>query len=316
MDYLVTGGAGFIGSHLAASLVEQGAGVRVLDDFSTGKRENLAPLLGKIDLVEGDVADPRICARACGGVRFVLHHAALPSVPKSIADPVSSHRANVDGTFNMLVAARDAGVRRFVYAASSSAYGESPTLPKTESMPTQPLSPYAVQKLAGENYCRVFAEVYGLETLSMRYFNIFGPRQDPASQYAAAIPAFVTAILADQSPTVYGDGEQTRDFTYIENVIKANLAAVEATRTHGEVLNIACGEPVTVNAIIREINTILGKDVQPEHVTPRPGDIEHSWADISLAAEKISYKPAVPFAEGLRRTIAWYAETRGLQRNA
>lgn len=309
MDYLVTGGAGFIGSHLAASLVEQGAGVRVLDNFSTGKRENLAPILGKIDLVEGDITDPRICAHACAGVRFVLHQAALPSVPKSIADPVSSHRTNVDGTFNMLVAARDAGVRRFVFAASSSAYGESPTLPKTESMPTQPLSPYAVQKLAGENYCRVFAEVYGLETLSMRYFNVFGPRQDPASQYAAAIPAFVTAIIGDRPPTVYGDGEQTRDFTYIENVIKANLAAARATKTHGEVLNIACGEPVTVNAIIREINTILGKDVRPEYVAQRPGDIKHSWADISLAAEKIGFAPAIPLAEGLRRTIVWYRTT-------
>ena len=309
MDYLVTGGAGFIGSHLATSLVEQGAGVRVLDNFSTGKRENLAPILGKIDLVEGDITDPRICAHACAGVRFVLHQAALPSVPKSIADPVSSHRTNVDGTFNMLVAARDAGVRRFVFAASSSAYGESPTLPKTESMPTQPLSPYAVQKLAGENYCRVFAEVYGLETLSMRYFNVFGPRQDPASQYAAAIPAFVTAIIADRPPTVYGDGEQTRDFTYIENVIKANLAAARATKTHGEVLNIACGEPVTVNAIIREINTILGKDVRPEYVAQRPGDIKHSWADISLAAEKIGFAPAIPLAEGLRRTIVWYRTT-------
>lgn len=309
MDYLVTGGAGFIGSHLAASLVEQGAGVRVLDNFSTGKRENLAPILGKIDLVEGDITDPRICAHACAGVRFVLHQAALPSVPKSIADPVSSHRTNVDGTFNMLLAARDAGVRRFVFAASSSAYGESPALPKTESMPTQPLSPYAVQKLAGENYCRVFAEVYGLETLSMRYFNVFGPRQDPASQYAAAIPAFVTAIIGDRPPTVYGDGEQTRDFTYIENVIKANLAAVEATKTHGEVLNIACGDPVTVNAIIREINAILGKDVRPEYVAQRPGDIKHSWADISLAAEKIGFAPAIPLAEGLRRTIVWYRTT-------
>lgn len=309
MDYLVTGGAGFIGSHLTASLVEQGAGVRVLDNFSTGKRENLAPILGKIDLVEGDITDPRICAHACAGVRFVLHQAALPSVPKSIADPVSSHRTNVDGTFNMLVAARDAGVRRFVFAASSSAYGESPALPKTESMPTQPLSPYAVQKLAGENYCRVFAEVYGLETLSMRYFNVFGPRQDPASQYAAAIPAFVTAIIGDRPPTVYGDGEQTRDFTYIENVIKANLAAARATKTHGEVLNIACGEPVTVNAIIREINTILGKDVRPEYVAQRPGDIKHSWADISLAAEKIGFAPAIPLAEGLRRTIVWYRTT-------
>ena len=306
MEYLVTGGAGFIGSHLVERLIELGAAVRVLDNFSTGKRENLAPFRDAIDLIEGDIADPEICARACRGVGVVLHQAALPSVPKSIADPVSSHRTNVEGTFNLLMAARDAGVRRFIYAASSSAYGETPTLPKVESMPAQPLSPYAVHKLTGEYYCSVFAGCFGVQTLSLRYFNVFGPRQDPASQYAAAIPAFVTAILRDKPPTIYGDGEQTRDFTYIENVIRANLLAAKAPETRGEVINVACGEHVTVNEIIKEINTLLGKDVKPEYVAPRPGDIKHSWADITLASKVIGFEPVVGFAEGLRRAIDWY----------
>ncbi|MBN2563164.1 MAG: SDR family oxidoreductase [Phycisphaerae bacterium] len=308
MEYLVTGGAGFIGSHLVENLVGQGAGVRVVDNFATGKRENLAPFLRKIELLEGDIADPRICVQACAGVRVVLHEAALPSVPKSIADPVASHRANIEGTFNLLLAARDAGVRRFVYAASSSAYGETPTLPKVESMPAQPLSPYAVQKLTCEDYCSVFAKCYGLQTLSMRYFNVFGPRQDPASQYAAAIPAFVAAILRDEPPTVYGDGEQTRDFTHIDNVIQANLLAVRAPETHGEIINVACGGHLTVNAVIKEINKLLGKDVEPTYLAARPGDIQHSWADISLASRVIGYEPIVDFAEGLRRAIDWYAK--------
>lgn len=311
MEYLVTGGAGFIGSHLVERLVERGSKVRVLDNFATGKRENLAPLLDKIELIEGDVTDPATCARACEGVRVVLHQAALPSVPKSITDPVSSHRTNVNGTFNMLLAARDAAVHRFIYAASSAAYGESPTLPKVEAMPSQSLSPYAAQKIAGEQYCTAFARSYGLQTLSMRYFNVFGPRQDPASQYAAAIPAFVTAILRGEPPTIYGDGEQTRDFTYIENVVQANLLAAEAGKTDGEVINVACGERVSVNAVIREINNLLGKDVKPEHVAPRAGDILHSWADVRLAAEVIGFKPVVPFAEGLKRAINWYVENPG-----
>jgi UDP-glucose 4-epimerase len=310
MDCLVTGGGGFIGSHLVEGLVERGHSVRVLDNFATGKRENVAPWLGKIELLEGDITDPRMCARACGGIEVVFHLAALPSVPKSVADPVSTHRTNTDGTFNMLVAAREAGVRRFAYSASSSAYGESPTLPKVESMPVQPLSPYAVQKLTGEFYCSAFAKCYGLQTISMRYFNVFGPRQDPASQYAAAIPAFVTAILNDQPPTVFGDGEQTRDFTYIENAVRANLLAAEASATNGQVVNVACGEHVTVNAIIREINRLLGKNVQPVYDPPRVGDIKDSWADITLAGRVIGYSPTVPFAEGLRRTVEWYAGNR------
>jgi len=311
MDYLVTGGAGFIGSHLVERLVRDGASVRVVDNFSTGKRGNIAPFMDKIELIEGDITNPTVCAKACLGVDVVLHEAALPSVPKSVADPVTPHRANVDGTFNMLLAAKDAGVRRFIYAASSSAYGETPTLPKVETMPSQPLSPYAVQKLTGENYCGAFARCYGMQTLCVRYFNVFGPRQDPTSQYAAAIPAFITAILDDHPPTIYGDGEQTRDFTFVDNVVQANLLAARAPQVKGETVNVACGEHVTVNAICSEINRLLGKKVRPTYVPPRPGDIKHSWADISLAERLIGYRPTVSFAEGLRRTIHWYAETAG-----
>ncbi len=311
MTYLVTGGAGFIGSHLAARLVEQGRRVRVLDNFSTGKPGNMAAFRERIDLIEGSITDPETCRRACDGVEIVLHEAALPSVPKSVADPVSSHLTNIDGTFNMLMASRDAGVRRFVYAASSSAYGDTPTLPKVESIPPDPLSPYGVQKLTGEQYCTVFARCFGLQTLSIRYFNVFGPRQDPTSQYAAAIPAFVSAILEDRPPTVYGDGEQTRDFTFVENVVHANLLAASAPETHGEVINIACGERITVNAVIEQINTLLGKAVPSKHVDERPGDIKHSWADISLAERVIGFRPVVSFAEGLRRAIDWYTQNLG-----
>ena len=305
MEYLVTGGAGFIGSHLVERLVNDGRRVRVLDNFLTGKRENLAPFSNQIYLVEGDMADPAVCQRACQGVRVILHEAALPSVPKSVADPVASHRSNVQGTFNMLVAARDAKVERFIYAGSSSAYGESETLPKVESMTPSPLSPYAVQKLTGEYYCTAFARCYGMSTLTIRYFNVFGPRQDPKSQYAAAIPAFITAIAEDRAPTVYGDGEQTRDFTYIDNVIEANLLAVK-TSTRGEVINVACGESISINAIIQAINAELGKNIRPNYVAPRPGDIKHSWADVRLADKVIGFRPNVPFRDGLRRAIAWY----------
>lgn len=306
MDYLVTGGAGFIGSHLVHRLVQLGCRVRVLDNFSTGKRSNLAEVEGRFEMIEGDMADPAIARRACEGVDVVLHQAAIPSVPKSVADPAASHRANVEGTFQLLVAARDAKVRRFVYAGSSSAYGESARLPKVESMPTDPLSPYAVQKLTGEYYCRAFYRCYGLQTLTMRYFNVFGPRQDPTSQYAAAIPAFITAIHANRSPTVYGDGEQTRDFTFIDNVVEANLLAAKAEKTSGEVINIACGSRITVNEIIAEINKFLGKNVKPDYVSQRPGDIRHSSADIRLAEQVIGYRPVVQFFDGLRRAIDWY----------
>ncbi len=308
MEYLVTGGAGFIGSHLVERLVKDGCRVRVLDNFVTGKHENLAPFADRIELIEGDMADLAVCQRACRGIRVVLHEAALPSVPKSVADPVASHRSNIDGTFNMLVAANDAKVQRFIYAGSSSAYGESETLPKVESMTPSPLSPYAVQKLTGEYYCTAFARCYGLQTLTIRYFNVFGPRQDPESQYAAAIPAFITAIAENRPPTVYGDGEQTRDFTYIENIIEANLLAVKARQTRGEVINVACGESISINAIIKEINAVMGKNIRPNYVASRPGDIKHSWADITLASKVIGFKPIVAFRDGLHKAIDWYTK--------
>jgi nucleoside-diphosphate-sugar epimerase len=304
--FLVTGGAGFIGSSICRRLVEEGAFVRVVDNLLTGKRANLATILDRIEFVEADMGDPEIARAAMKDIDVVLHQGALPSVPRSVDDPAASHRHCVDATFTLLLAARDAGIQRFVYAASSSAYGDTPTLPKVETMPTAPLSPYAVGKLVGEYYGSVFAKVFGLQTISLRYFNVFGPHQDPASQYAAAIPAFVTAILKDQPPTVYGDGEQSRDFTYIDNVIQANLLAARAAETHGEVVNIACGEAVTVNAIIERINELLGKDVKPIYAPPRPGDVKHSLADITAARDLIGFEPVVPFREGLERSIDWY----------
>jgi nucleoside-diphosphate-sugar epimerase len=306
--FLVTGGAGFIGSHLATALVERGDDVRVLDNFATGKRSNLDHIEGKFELMEGDLRVPEDCARACKGVEIVLHQGAVPSVPLSVENPVPSHDANINGTFNILQAARDAGVRRLMFAASSSAYGENPQSPKVETMATMPLSPYAVQKLTGEYYLRVFYECYGLETLALRYFNVFGPRQDPKSQYAAAIPAFVTSVMRGESPTIYGDGEQTRDFSYIDNVVHANLLAADAPEVHGEVVNIACGESISVNQVNALINELLGKDVTSNHVDPRAGDVRHSLADLTLAKKLIGYEPVVPFKEGLSRAIEWYRD--------
>ncbi len=305
-NYLVTGGAGFIGSHLATHLVEEGHAVRILDDFSSGKRANLAHIDGSIELIEGDIRDARQCVEACRDIEVVFHEAAIPSVPLSVDDPVASHDANINGTFNVLMAARDCKCRRVVYAASSAAYGDTPTSPKHESITPEPLSPYAVQKLTGEYYARAFYECFGLETLSVRYFNVFGPRQDPKSHYAAAIPAFVTSILAGQSPTIYGDGEQTRDFTFIDNVVHGNVLAANAPTARGECVNVACGEQVSVNAVIARINELLGTDVQPNHVASRAGDVRHSVADISLAARLINYEPKVLFEEGLRRAIDYY----------
>jgi len=304
--FLVTGGAGFIGSNICRRLVKEGCFVRVVDNLLTGKRSNLAPIMDKIEFVEADMGEPEVARQVCHGIDVILHEGALPSVPRSVDDPALTHRHCIDATFTMLMAARDARVKRFVYAASSSAYGDTPTLPKVETMAPSPLSPYAVGKLVGEYYCSVFSGVFGLQTIALRYFNVFGPHQDPASQYAAAIPAFVTAILRDKPPTIYGDGGQSRDFTYIDNVVEANLLAARAKETHGEVVNCACGEAVTVNAIIRAINELLGKNVRPNYVPSRPGDVKHSLADITAARKLIGYKPVVLFHEGLEKSIDWY----------
>jgi len=306
--YLVTGGAGFIGSNICRCLVKEGYFVRVVDNLLTGKKSNLEPIMDKIDFVEADMGDPEVAHSVMQGIDVVLHEGAIPSVPRSVDDPASTHRHCVDATFTLLMAARDAQVKRFVYAASSSAYGDTPTLPKVETMAPSPLSPYAVGKLVGEYYCSVFSSVFGLETIALRYFNVFGPHQDPASQYAAAIPAFVTAILRDQPPTIYGDGEQTRDFTYIDNVVEANLLAARAKETRGQVINVACGEAITVNAIILAINELLGKNVRPNYVPSRPGDVKHSLADITAARTLIGFKPVVLFREGLEKSIHWYRE--------
>lgn len=304
--YLVTGGAGFIGSHLTTALVKRGEAVRVLDNFATGKRENLDPIIKQIELVEGDLRNPDDCLRACSGIDIIFHEGAVPSVPKSVQDPVTSHQANIDGTFNLLEAARISKCRRIVFAASSSAYGDAVALPKREDQLPVPLSPYGVQKLAGEMYLKAYYECFGLETISLRYFNVFGPRQDPKSQYAAAIPAFVTSILADRSPIVYGDGEQTRDFTYIDNVVHANLMASEAPKICGQCVNIACGDRISINRIIARINECLGKNVPIRYEPTRAGDVKHSLADISLAKQIIGYEPQISFDEGLKRSIDWY----------
>jgi len=306
--FLVTGGAGFIGSNICKKLVSQGCFVRVVDNLLTGKKSNLADVMDKIEFIQADMGDSEVAQSAMKDIEVVLHQGALPSVPLSVDNPADTHRHCVDATFTLLLAARDAGVRRFVYAASSSAYGDTPTLPKVETMPPSPLSPYAVAKLVGEYYCSVFSQVFGLETISLRYFNVFGPQQDPTSQYAAAIPAFVTAILKDKPPTIYGDGQQSRDFTYIDNVVVANLLAAQAKHTKGEVINVACGQAVTVNEIIDMINNLLDKNVKPTYTPPRPGDVKHSIADITAAKKLINFKPVVSFDEGLSLAIDWYRD--------
>jgi UDP-glucose 4-epimerase len=304
--FLVTGGAGFIGSNICKELVRQGCFVRVLDNLLTGKKNNIAGIMDKIEFIQADMGDPNVARSAVKGIDIVLHQGALPSVPKSVDDPASTHKHCVDATFTMLMAARDAKVKRFVYAASSSAYGDTPALPKVETMPVSPLSPYAVGKLVGEYYCSVFSGVFGLETISLRYFNVFGPNQDPKSQYAAAIPAFVTSILNNQPPTIYGDGQQSRDFTYVDNVVHANILAARAKKTAGQVVNIACGYAVTVNEIIDMINRNLGKNVKPLYVEARAGDVKHSLADITVAKNLIGYQPKVSFEEGLKLAVEWY----------
>lgn len=305
--YLVTGGAGFIGSNLVEALVERGHSVRVLDDLSTGKRANLAPWLDRIELHEASLVDLGACRRAVEGVEYVLHQGALPSVPKSMKQPIETNAVNVTGTLNLLVAARDAGARRVVYAASSSAYGDTPTLPKVETMPAAPKSPYAIQKHTGELYCRMFTEGFGLETVALRYFNIFGPRQDPTSFYSAVIPKFIAACLRDEAPTIHGDGETSRDFTYVDNVVAANLLACEAPKeAAGRVMNIACGERITLNELARVVREAVGRGQPPSHGPERPGDVRHSLADISLARGLIGYAPVIRFSEGIQRTVAHY----------
>ncbi len=311
--YAVTGGAGFIGSHVVERLLREGRRVRAVDDFSSGKRENLesaraaAGGAGDLEILEGTLADPDFARRAVEGASFVLHQAAVPSVPRSVAEPLRTHAANATGTLNVLQASRESGVRRFVYASSSSAYGDTPTLPKIESMPTSPLSPYAIQKLAGEQYARVFHALYGLPTVSLRYFNVFGPRQDPKSEYAAVIPKFITAIARGARPTIYGDGGQTRDFCFVDNTVDANLLACTAGESAlGRAYNVACARRVSLLDLVRLINEILGTSVAPLHAEARPGDVRHSLADISAAKDQLGYEVKVDLEAGLRRTVAWF----------
>lgn len=305
-NVLVTGGAGFIGSHLTTALVERGHRVCVMDNLTTGHRENLSHLGDRLDMVEADLREFDACRRVCRDREFVFHQAAIPSVPKSVDNPPASHETNADGTFNLLRAAVAEKVRRVIYAASSSAYGDAEVSPKHENLRPEPLSPYAVQKLLGEHYNRAFYECFELETISLRYFNVFGARQDPASQYAAAIPAFVTALLKGESPVVYGDGQQTRDFTYIDNVVHGNLLAMEVAHTQGETVNIACGEAISVNEVIAEINRALGTNIAPRYEPRRPGDVKHSRAAIERAKELLGYEPVLTFGAGLRRAIDYY----------
>ena len=306
--YLVTGGAGFIGSHLAEELVKRGHRVRVADSLVTGRRSNLDHIPG-VEFLEGDLAGIDFAHRAADGVEFVLHQAAIPSVPRSVKDPITSNRANVDATLNILVAARDAGVKRVVFAGSSSAYGDTPTLPKREDMPARPLSPYALQKVIGEQYLQLFTTLYGLETVSTRYFNVFGPRQDPSSPYSGVISVFATALLEGRPPTIYGDGEQTRDFTYVANVVDGVLRACEAPGASGEVINVATSGRISLNALFDEMRRLIGADVKPIYAEPRAGDVRDSQADISKARDLLGYKPAISFEEGLRRTVEWYRST-------
>jgi nucleoside-diphosphate-sugar epimerase len=305
--YLVTGAAGFIGRSIAAALLARGESVRGVDNFITGKQANLVSL-GAMEFVEGDLRDPAVCAAACAGVEVVFHEAALASVPRSVADPVATNECCVNATLNVLVAARSAGVRRVIYAGSSSAYGDTPTLPKHEGMLPNPISPYAVAKLAGEHYMRAFTRVYGLETVTLRYFNVFGPYQDPTSHYSGVLAIFCRRMLAGEQPTVYGDGEQSRDFTYIDNVVKGNLlaAAAPAEKVSGRVMNLATGSRITLNDTFKILRELTGYSGEPAYAPARSGDIRDSLAEIRLAKELLGYEPAVDFREGLRRTVDWY----------
>jgi UDP-glucose 4-epimerase len=306
---LVTGGAGFIGSGIVRALLSRGDKVRVLDNFFSGKRENLAEVAGDIELIEGDIRSEADLERALAGVELVFHEAAIPSVPRSLVEPLQNHEANATATLKLLIAAKKAGVRRVVYAASSSAYGDTPTLPKIESMRPSPLSPYAVSKLAGEHYCQIFATAYGLETVALRYFNVFGARQDPKSEYAAVIPRFITAALAGQGVTIFGDGEQSRDFCYIDNTVEANLKAGDApaAKVSGQMVNVACGAATTLNQVVGLLGEITGKKIPVAYEPARVGDVKHSLADITEAKTRLGYAGAISFREGLERTVKWYA---------
>ena len=306
MKYLVTGGAGFIGSNIVEELLNRGESVRVLDNFSTGKRENLKEFEKDIELIEGDIRSYPIVKQAVTGIDIVLHQAALSSVPGSINDPITSNEVNIGGTLNMLDASKDAGVKKFIFASSSAIYGDDPELPKHEGMTPNPLSPYAVSKLAGENYCRVFSKIYGLETVCLRYFNVFGPKQDPDSEYSAVIPKFIKLITNNQQPIIYGDGKQSRDFIYVDNVVEANLLAASAECKAGVVMNCACNDQIELNYLIEQINKLLGKNINPVYAEHRNGDIKHSFANITLIKNNLGFEPKIKFSEGIQKTVNYF----------
>ena len=308
--YLITGGAGFIGSHLVRELLRRRQKVRVLDNFSTGKKDNLHGCLDRVELIRGDVRDFSVVRRAVRGTDYVLHQAALASVPRSIDHPLETNQVNVEGTLNLLQAARESGTKRFVLASSSSVYGTSPQLPKRESARPRPISPYAISKFTGEQYCRVFFQLYGLQTFCLRYFNVFGPRQDPNSQYAAVIPKFILALLNGKRPVIYGDGRQSRDFSFVSNVVQANILACRTQLAGGQVFNVACGRRYTIDDLAARLSRILGFRDEPVHADPRPGDVRHSLADITRARKMLGYRPQVSFQEGLERTVAWFRRSR------
>jgi UDP-glucose 4-epimerase len=306
--YLVTGGAGFIGSHICEALVKRGDRVRVIDNLMTGYRHNLTHLENQVEFIEASITDEKAVGQAMEGVKFVFHQGAIPSVPRSVKDPRLNHDANVNGTFNVLMAAREAGVKRVMFAASSSAYGETEVLPKVETMMPSPLSPYAAAKLMCEYYCQTFTRVYGLETVCLRYFNVFGPRQDPTSPYSGVISKFITSLLTGQTPVIFGDGEQSRDFTYVDNVVQANLKAAESSEASGRVINIAVGERITLNNLLAELQKIIGTNLTPQYEPTRAGDVKHSLADVTLAKKYLGVEKLVPLTEGLRRTVEWYKQ--------
>ncbi len=313
-SFLVTGGAGFIGSNIVRYLVENNKGdVRVLDDLSTGHEQNLASVIDKIDFIRGDIRDADCVKRAVDNIDYVLHLAAIPSVPLSVKEPDITHDANINGTLRLLIASRDAGVRRFVFTSSSSIYGDTPVMPKVETMKPEPISPYGIHKLVGEHYCRVFYHLYGLRTVSLRYFNVFGPYQNPESDYAAVIPKFINMVVANQKPTIFGDGEQTRDFTYVSNIVNANICACESDLgdNFGQVFNIACNQSISLNELVAMINDILGKNIEPVYLEPREGDIKHSLADINKAKDIMGFAPKILMKEGLRLTVEWYKAQHG-----